>query len=370
MFDKITIKPHNHFNVGILAESLLFYQETNLILAPGNIEKILNYCGIKNLVELIESGQLKIKFNPSSLVAGCSKDKILSISSFSLELHSKEKILKKIVNNLEDNGAEDKKRLELLMTQIQEHSYSADYQKILKHEVLRKENLISALIISSEGKLNENDIQLSKIEQIKNNNYLIETNLDSKLIHSAAMLMNRSTSEIYDSEVFKSAIVTNSKKSNYVENRLRRVLQKRLNDESQIQTFHELILPEFVDLKGTINSGAKNFEDYMNVWREARKFKDWLKNEEPSVGLLTKYHRKIIEKSWLDKIPTKNVRWLIFAATGTLASGAFIGKIGTSLGLGVDYFDDRIFDSILKKWRPNQFIEDEYKDFLNLRINN
>lgn len=369
MFDKITIDAKSYFSKpGILAESLLFYQKTNLIVDAGSISSILGYCGYENLVELIKSNELEIKYNSTALGAGNVKDDLFMITSFESKNHKKFPIINQAVKDVYGNSIRSTNIATHLNRIIQQHSYSDNYHKLLKEELANKENIVAAIKLASKGRLGNDDISIFNIEKVKNGIYNIETNLDNGIIRDAAFLISTGTGEIYNSEIYKSAIVTETVKSNYAEDRLNRVINLRKKDERQIQNFHEFELPEYFDLQGTINSGAKDFQEYMEIWREARKFKEWLKNEKPDIELLTKYTRKVKENTWLDKLDVKNARWLIFAAIGTLLGGKIGGLAGTVASLGTDYFDDLILGSLLKNWKPNQFVDRDYKDFLNLRI--
>lgn len=86
----------------------------------------------------------------------------------------------------------------------------------------------------------------------------------------------------------------------------------------------------------------------MELWREAKKFKEWLKDEEPNVELLTAYIRMISENSWLDKIPVKTLSWILFTSIGLAVGDDTGGVAGVAASVGVDMFDDLLFDGIIK----------------------
>lgn len=368
MFEKLTIKSKNAFNnQGTLSESLIFYQETNLILDPGSISEALRYCGYENLTTLIRSEQLNLKYTNHALGGGNYKDNNYLISSFSSDNHKKSKIIKEAVESVYGRNMQARKMEVHLNKMIENHDYSQQYTDLLKKELEDKENLISAITIATEGKIRKDEIEI-EIEEVRKGVYNIESNVDKEIINSAVFLISTGSGDLYDAEINDSGLATNSKRSNYSENKIARIIKKRLQDETEIQVFHEKVLPEYINLKGTIESGAKDFNDFMQVWREAQKFKEWLIKEEPNVELITAYIRKISEKTWLDKLPAKNMRWLVFAGIGTLLGAETGGTLGTAAGLGVDYFDDLILNRLLNNWKPDQYIEGEYKDFLNLRI--
>jgi hypothetical protein len=368
MFGDLTINSKNTFNTaGTLAESLIFYNKTHLILDPGSFAEALRYCGYENLKELIRAGALNIKYSKHALGGGNYKDNTYLISAFSSDEHKKNKIIKKAVEEVHGRNIQARNMATHLNRIIPYHDYSDEYIRLLKKELHDIENLKSAITIVSNGQFQPDDIQITS-EQIRQHFYNIESNVDKETINDAVFLISTGSASIYDAEINDSGLVTNSKISNYSESKLNRIIKQRSRQEGKINIFHEMILPEYIDLKGTIDSGAKSFSEFMEVWREAQQFKSWLTEEAPPSELITAYVRKIGERTWLDSVPTKNMRWLLFAGIGTFFGGEIGGVLGTTVGLGVDYFDDLILNKLINNWKPNQYIEGEYRDFLNLRI--
>ena len=71
MFSKLTVNSKQNFNqLGLLSESLIYYQQSNLILDSGSFLGALRIIGYENMVELISEGELSINLNSQSLVAG------------------------------------------------------------------------------------------------------------------------------------------------------------------------------------------------------------------------------------------------------------------------------------------------------------
>ena len=92
--------------------------------------------------------------------------------------------------------------------------------------------------------------------------------------------------------------------------------------------------------------------------KEARKFKDWLQQQEPSVSLIHEYYKALEKETWLDKLPTKAIRFLIFTGGGLLVPA--LGSLGLSAA------DTFLVDRLLGGWKPNQFVNGPLKDFARL----
>lgn len=369
MFPKLTINAKNTFNqVGLLTESLIYYQHSNLILDPGSFSEALTTIGYENMVELIKEGNLSINLNSQALGVGNPEGTKYMISSFSSKNHDKGRILTESTEKLWGRNIQSNNRKKHLLKLIGEHKYSEDYNNLLSSEILDTENFKDSIVTKSKGTVSRDEIEI-EINKDSNGFFDIQSNCDKKLIEDSAYLICTGTGLLYDSTAHNSELVTNSNISTYPASRIQRLIDKRIGTEKQIRNFHEFVLPEFYDLKSTVDSGAKQFDEFMELWREAKKFKEWLKNEEPNVELLTAYIRKISENSWLDKIPVKTLRWILFTSVGLAIGDVTGGVAGTAASIGVDMFDDLLFDGIIKRnYKPNQFVENEYKDFLNLGI--
>lgn len=368
MLEKLTIKSRNNFNrPGDLCESLIFYQNTNLILDPGSLPEALAYCGYDNLNELLRSGELSLNFSNQAFGAGNVEGNKFIISTFTSDAQRKTLSIQKSVESIYGRNIKSQNITKHLNRVIGYHHYSDKYQNLSKRELSNEDNLLSAITILTKGEFNRENVKLT-IEEAERGLYNIESNIDNEVIRDSAHLISTGVAQIYDAEMNNSSLIGNYKVSNYAENKINKIIQRRKADEDQINAFHQFVLPEYYDLQGTINSGSKEFNEFMELWREAIKFKSWLKDEEPTVELLTAYIRKISEKTWLDKLPSKNVRWLLFAGIGTLLGGEIGGAAGTAASLGVDYLDDLILNRLLNNWKPDQYIQGDYKDFLNLRI--
>lgn len=374
MFSDLTISSKNlDSNLGLLCEALLFYSHTNLILGPDSMKTILRFCGYENLIELINSGQLSLKYCDTALGVADYGNNTYIIGSWKSNSHKQSLIVKEAFEEVYGKSIQSNNHSKHLNRIIKQHNYSEPYLALLKRELDVNENLFSALSIISQNQYHKGNTSI-RIEEIRPGVYKIETNIENKLIQDAAFLVATGSGFIYDADKFNSGLATNTQISSYTEEKINRISNKTRKEVDQISCFHEFVLPEYYDLRGTMNSGGKEFNDFMHLWNEATKFKSWLKDEPPSKELLKAYIRKISETTWLDKLPSKNIRWLLFTTIGS-ALGNVVGDatgnlFGGIAGAAVDYFDDFILDRLSHNWKPDQFVEGDYSKFLKSKQNN
>jgi hypothetical protein len=119
-------------------------------------------------------------------------------------------------------------------------------------------------------------------------------------------------------------------------------------------------VPEFPTIREILNSGEQSFEDFVKFLPQANKFKKFLTEANPDIGLVKSYQDEVTRKSWIETLPGKSIRFVVAAGTG-LAASTMVGPIG---GLAVGVTNTFLLDRLLKGWKPNRFIQGPYKRFV------
>jgi hypothetical protein len=211
--------------------------------------------------------------------------------------------------------------------------------------------------------------------------FRIETNIDfahaNALLHRRvpatemsltpaylAGFVNGAKIDLLDTSQTSAEIALSPIRSAVLKCRFAEILKRRLGSEEKIETFHEFVMGDARSVREAVNSGARNFSDVMRLLESAQQFKDWIQNRPEDTDLRREYCRSISRIEWADLLPTKNIRWSIFAAANItlgLATTPIVGIVG---GLGLSVLDSLLLDKIIKGWRPNQFIEGDLKNFV------
>lgn len=137
-------------------------------------------------------------------------------------------------------------------------------------------------------------------------------------------------------------------------------LRSRNANANDIELFHNLVVPDFPTIREVINSGERSFEEFVKFVSSAQKFKRFLTETNPDIGLVKSYQDEVTKKSWVETLPGKTIRFVVAAGTG-LAASTVIGPVG---GVAVGVTNTFLLDRLLKGWRPNRFIEGPYKRFV------
>jgi hypothetical protein len=405
MFDFIVLRrtgmDERVLDVGLLAETLLFYQKTHLLLDNGSLDYLLKKIGGDQFLELIgqrgvtaaflreRTGTLKMLENGIAFfnfaqfkVSGSQEKKHMNDrewlqSTVERALGSSretKRIAKKLCATisfptLNDPSPEGKDlpaiaREDLSDAAFVRRAVGSALSELLPSLELPEGWTFRPHIIGPAGQqqfIIETDLNFDALnaryhERIPashsslSSEYLVNYILGAK---EAISLASR-----YMAEFVTDPATTAVIKLNFEE-----LLRKRNKQTEEIDVFQEMHLPQARKIREVINSGERTLDEFMDVLDKAQRFKEWLASRNPDQRLLHEYYAETTRQSWLEKLPTKVSRWTI--ATGLGAAVDAVHPIGaTALGLGISFFDAMLLDKILKGWRPNQFIDDVVGPFV------
>ena len=145
------------------------------------------------------------------------------------------------------------------------------------------------------------------------------------------------------------------------------IIRKQIKNAAEADLFQEVIFNDGQTIRAAINSGRKTFDEFLDLLERAESFKKWIVGVKPDQKLIAQYYREIKSESWLDKLPTKAVRFFVFAGLGALVDVVVPTGLGTAGGLALGATDTFLLDKILKGWSPNQFVQNELENFVNLK---
>lgn len=117
-------------------------------------------------------------------------------------------------------------------------------------------------------------------------------------------------------------------------------------------------------IASAINSGARRVEEILPLLEKSRRFKQWIGALDGDTSLIKEYHRQVTEDSWVDKLPTKTVRFALFTCAGLALDAATTGGIATAAGVALGAVDTFYLDNLIKGWKPNQFVNGPYETFV------
>jgi hypothetical protein len=142
------------------------------------------------------------------------------------------------------------------------------------------------------------------------------------------------------------------------------LIRKRDAHVDELDLFQDMHLTNGKKIRECLNSGERDFAEFIELLDDATLFKQWLGSRNPDESLLTEYFRAVTADSWIDKLGTKTSRWTITTGLGFAVEALYPTGVATAAALGVSLLDATLLDRVLKGWRPNHFVAGSLADFI------
>jgi len=386
MFDSITIKinnPANPLDIGYLAECLLFYNKTNLLIDKDSLTQLFRYCGVDEILELIERGNLSLQTRVNMLGAGQTEDlySVNLISATNVDTHYR--TFYEAFFSLYEKQGKSRRNAKRFINTSSAYKYNNNVIKDIRDSINDKlfvKQIINSFIkkVGAENEflgkewfyeyipVGENyykhytNINLDKLKDLS-----IQKNLHFDFSPNSFLLnLSESLGDIYIAESNNSEILTTPISSDIINLKFENIFQKARENKDKITQFQKLALPNYKDLAYIINKGEKSFKDLIILIDKAEKFKKWKTELDNESDFLEEYSKALSKESWVDKIPSKIGRFVTFEGVGLLLDFLGTGGAGTLAATTLNTADSFLLDRILKNWKPNQFIKGDYKKFV------
>ncbi|MBW6420001.1 hypothetical protein KX729_00930 [Rhizobium sp. XQZ8] len=401
MFEKALLRKGANLpamDVGLLAETLLFYQDTHVIVDPGTTIELIKSIGIEDLSRLVEENHITLGYYRNYMAAHTSRENGVAIHSL-IEFHlrgkdseptlkwDKERELDELIRrqgfDKQESGRLARRILKLSSTEKMTLSGTKLNLITMANDDLRdkKYSEISAKIIVE-----------SKVPGFKipdhwrfivhhldaENQFYVETNFDfgdinrryQQLAKDDFLTEAHLIAEIFEARAdmafaskHMAEVVTSPARGQIMQAKFDLMNLRRDRSKADIELFQNIHF-EGRQLREVMNSGERTFAEFLNLLDDTRKFKQWLKGANPEIGLVKEYHQAATRDSWLDKLPNKSFRFGVMTGVGALLDVLATGGIGTLGALALGAADTFLVDKMLKGWRPNQFVEDDLLKFI------
>lgn len=377
MFNNITIR-NGKPNLGLIAESLLFYNRVNIVIDNHVLPKFIEEIGIETLIELIEYHNLHLILRENMFVVS-EKD---NISHKANDIVLIEPPLNKeglILRAMEETGRKGYARriTNRLIPLVKGIKYDSSFCNVIREDFMNKDFMkksISDIInnISNEINIDQTQIQYDFIKT--SGGYHFQSNLNYEKLNNKIKgkrfiqpdtIMTEiieARSNMYFASEFNSEIATKKLSSQLMKTRFDFV-QKTHQSKKNIFAFNDFTL-EGRDIQSTINSGKKSMKDFIPVLQNSEKFKNWLYEIESDKNIIKEYHSAVTKNNWLDILPNKAYRWSFFSIVSALIDTQIKANIALPMTIGLSLGDTFLVDKLFHGWKPNIFIENEIKPFV------
>lgn len=401
MFDRAVFRRSNqkvefHLDIGQLAETLLYYGKVDLLLDMGNLGKLLRSIGPEALIRLVKLPSVQAIFvedDVSTLTNtnGFSSHKFIAFSVSGEKAGktrlSKEDRVREIFRRSIGLDWRQRKQADFLCQYVSEASFGGSlagpdliaaatrdiFHSGFPSEVARVviEDKIPGIKLPKEFRFEavpcgdefivDTDLDFSSLSR-EYENYWPNTHskLDPALILTELV---QSRASIGLSANLGGDILTTSTASKLIDLRVGVFEGAVAGRKQTMREFSEWVL-DGRDVGKILQSGERNFHEFLDLLEEAEKFRGWVSEIDDEQSLAKEYFRAVGARGWLEKVPSKALKYMAFAGSG-LAAGWMLNPIaGVAVDIGLSAADSFLIDRFMGGWKPNHFVDRQFKKFL------
>lgn len=392
MFERICVPPKEpggiQFDLGALAESLIFYKEVYLVLEANSLNGLLKQLGPDLLLELITDRYLHVRYK-DHLLAAFTKGKgtllpLYDIGTVQAEGMDLETVALKAFREVTGKSGRGRRLAARFCRHVQLIRYQQAIIQNIRHdmedgayieEYIRRRLARQALPKALLTKLNQ---LRYRFLLIPGSGLQLQSNINLAEIKAAGIL----TTDIGDPSTvlthygttvanmsiwaqLKSEAAVTPRQADVLSSRVDKMLAKRTKMYEHISAFQDFVFDDARAIREAVNAGDRDFRDLLPIFAKARKFSEWLSNQPPDIDLIKAYHKEITADTWIDRLPGSTARWALFTGAGIAIDALGAGGIGTIAGVSLSALDKFLLDSIIKGWRPHHFVGGPLERFIN-----
>jgi hypothetical protein len=370
-------------DVGLLVEALVFYQKGHVVADYGTLEFLISGPGPDFLLELMDRDVLTISYLEN--MPGCLKSEKqgrgprYDFALISSPKHALDERLPSLVRDAVKDPGKAERLTRRLFSAIKTDKHHATIPDLAREDASNNDIVARVVRALITDKAPNYEVPSPLIFEFKRADelYSIETNLDFAAVNASirqsgsqapedvlspeSLLVNLPDviSDLHFAAKLKADLLTRREHNLVAESKLGQIFSSIKAQTQTTEAFQEFVFQDGPAIRESVNNGTRTLKDSLALIDASARFKQWLKDRDPSADLLKEYCREMSRLDWADKLPTKTLRWLVFAAIGIATA-----PLNPLIGLGLSAIDPFLVDRLLKGWKPNQFVEGPLKKFL------
>jgi hypothetical protein len=395
-------------DIGLLAETLLFYERVHLLFDGGTLTYLLKTIGPDLLLDVLDRDGVSASFHSENLGTATNTNHGIQTHNFALFTAmpgqargrrqpkarrpgraSNEEWLAVTVDRAIGAGPPTSKFTKQLLKKLSSDGWklptlgSQDLPSVMRSEmddvksidaaVKRVVNiLIPSFPIPKKWFFRPSDV---------GNGYAIETNFDFARLNEeyhkvippshSSLSQAQLLSHLLDARAslavgfkYLGELVVDPVGAGLIRLKTLELMRKRDAHVEELDLFQDMYLPESRKIRECLNSGERDFAEFLKLLEGADRFKSWLAGINPDDKLLSEYFKAATVSSWVDKLPTKLSRWAITTGLGAAVETLYPTGAAAVISQGISLLDATLLDRVLKGWRPNHFVEGGLTDFV------
>jgi hypothetical protein len=377
-------------SLGEIAEALLFYQNVHLVLDVQSLGGLVKSLGASELSALLERRRLTAVYAEDMLATNNESRGSLQIHSFvtatisgkkngETMLRSRRERLQYMLELMQLSGGDARRLADRFLKMVPVTRYSGDvfvtggvhksaaadltdlnYVTAAFRRMLREQVGFEAYaerLRVEVTKLSAEQFTLShNIDFVKGNTRRKEVNptLESLTEGNLLAALLDANADLNIASHYGGDFYTSATNSDIVRIRYAEVLKRTGRSMEQLKQFQDIVLRGYPTIREAIDSGTRSFSDFERLLEKSDRFRETVHKIGPDASLVAEYFGEVSKEGWISSLPVKVIRYVIGLTVGTASPAA---------GAALSAADTFILDK-LKGWRPNHFVDDKLKPFL------
>lgn len=384
------------FDLGVLAEAMVFYRQVHVLAGPSEILSLLRICGPDSLCAALDSGFIELVYLENHLGVATINDGETNerhglVFTESAVQKFDEWVHKELLS-WTNNRRKSRNLTDRLVRHVKPTRWKTPEASDARNDLLDPDFANACARAAAPhlapGYIPPADayflVKLENESSIPARGFTmdmsIETNFDFDIanrlyrravpdarFNKAAVLAEvfAGLTDLRVAASFSEEMAGSPSAMAVAELKLSQLLSGRDQSARRIDIFQEWTCGNGRAIREAVTEKKKNFEDILRLTEAAGRFKEWLADVDPSSDLVKDYVQAVCSASWADKLPPKVVRILLFNAAGAAMSALTTPVGGATTGLLLSALDTFLVDRLVKGWKPNQFVEGALKQFID-----
>lgn len=394
MFEKIVLRRSDKgldLSAGELAEALLFYQNVHIILDYGSLSGLISQIGMPAIVSLVSRPNVSAIYCEESLATQTETKSDITTHSFIAygfagdkdvgQLHSRKKRLVYLLtkqhgyNKKQAKGLVERFRLKVPIRKLTDnHFIDGGIVQAAKQDLFDDAFVQGSVRIALSYMIGTENIPPNYDFRVHSSDsgFHIDTDLNFQQINemlkrrdssaggaSPAHLINNVLNaradtilaSYYGGEFYTSDLTSAIIRLKYAE-----LLRRIAIEKNELEEFSEIVIGTGPSLREAINSEERTFDEFLTMLDKSQRFREWAKGVNPDVKLVKEYWSEVSAEGWIDKLPSKALRYIL---------GTALGAVEPLTGYAFSIADSFLLEKIFGGWRPSHFVERTLKPFID-----
>jgi hypothetical protein len=387
MFERTCIRQPNditglgQFDLGAVAESLLFYGTTTVVLNPGSLKELLTRIGTDAAIRLARHDSARVIYEANMTTipnAGPLPAPGWGISTASTPAWRADRLVPEAFHEVIGRRGAARRASSKFLDELEivspEQFRPGSDEEIIR-EAVSDEAVREALCFVAPGYRIPHPLRF-EVSYDESAGFVIDSNLDCAAITADHQRFYKTAHEVTVSHLLLALIgvvedvgLATYLGSDITLSPLRAALMKvwgRENSSSTSQaaaSLQALALGDSRAISEAVNAGHVPFAEVLDLAEHAKQFRHWLAEQQPDSDLAAAYFREATRDTWADRLPTAIARWLVVTGIGTAAGLAVAGPIGVAAGPAIGAVDF-VAGRVQGRRTPGQFLQREVRDAL------